>query len=89
MGASYRKFLWIAVAFLVLLCCASPAFACGPATGSATGTTSLIASLNPTVFLPQKESCTREGMDQCEYSCMLPGGILDLNCYEECIYSIC
>jgi len=35
------------------------------------------------------DTCTKEGMDQCEYSCMMPGGILDLNCYEDCIYSIC
>ena len=36
-----------------------------------------------------KDTCTREAMDQCEYSCMMPGGILDLNCYEDCIYRIC
>jgi len=35
------------------------------------------------------DSCTREAMDQCEYSCMMPGGILDLSCYEDCIYTIC
>ncbi|HVP96742.1 hypothetical protein [Methanoregula sp.] len=89
MRSFFRKVPWIAVAFLVLLSCVSPALAFGPATGSATGTASLIASLHPTVFLPEKSSCTREGMDHCEYSCMMPGGILDLNCYEDCIYLIC
>jgi hypothetical protein len=39
-------------------------------------------------FLPQKETCTREGMDQCKYACMMPGGLFDLNCYEDCIYCI-
>jgi hypothetical protein len=36
-----------------------------------------------------RDSCTREAMDRCEYSCMMPGGILDLYCYEDCIYTIC
>jgi hypothetical protein len=30
-----------------------------------------------------------EAMDQCEYACLMPGGVLDLYCYEDCIYSIC
>jgi hypothetical protein len=35
------------------------------------------------------DTCNREHMDQCEYACMMPGGILDLYCYEDCIESIC
>jgi hypothetical protein len=36
-----------------------------------------------------RDTCNREHMDQCEYACMMPGGILDLSCYEDCIYAIC
>lgn len=89
MRSSFRNVLGIAASFPVLLSCVSPAFACGPATGSATGTVSFIDILHPTVFLSQEETCTREAIDQCEYSCLMPGGVLDLNCYEDCIYSIC
>ena len=89
MRSALLKPAWIAVAFLVLLSCVAPALACGPATHSPAGTISLIAGLHPTVFLSEKSSCTRENMEQCEYSCMMPGGILDLNCYEDCIYEVC
>jgi hypothetical protein len=36
-----------------------------------------------------RDTCNREHMDQCEYACMMPGGIIDLYCYEDCIYTIC
>jgi hypothetical protein len=48
-------------------------------TGGSTG------SLHPA----SKETCTREAMDACGHGCMMPGGVLDLNCYEDCIYYIC
>ncbi len=40
-------------------------------------------------FGPRPETCTKEGMDQCETNCMRPDGLLNLNCYEACIFSIC
>ena len=36
-----------------------------------------------------RDPCTRKYLEQCELVCMMPGGILDLYCYEDCIYSIC
>jgi hypothetical protein len=38
---------------------------------------------------PLPETCTRENMDRCETGCTRSSGVLDLNCYEACIYSIC
>lgn len=38
---------------------------------------------------PTPETCTRENMDKCEANCLRPDGVLNLNCYEACIYSIC
>lgn len=36
-----------------------------------------------------RDTCNREHMDQCESACMMPGGIFDEYCYEDCIYTIC
>jgi hypothetical protein len=38
---------------------------------------------------PLPETCTKENMDKCESGCTHPNGVIDLNCYEACIYSIC
>jgi len=40
-------------------------------------------------FHPLPETCTEQGMEQCELSCMMPNGLINLNCYEACIFSIC
>jgi len=54
-----------------------------------TDSNGVLGDLHVQNILPQKESCSREAMDQCEYACLMPGGVLDLYCYEDCIYSIC
>jgi len=76
----------IAILAIALIGTAAAAPASMPSAGTG-GPASWLHPANP--FTLSKETCTREAMDQCEYSCMMPGGILDLNCYEDCIYSIC
>jgi len=83
----------IAIAFLAILCLGMAAGACtqAPATQPA-GPVSIAGGWSGSLHIQSiisKDTCTREGMDRCEYSCMMPGGVLDLNCYEDCIYSIC
>lgn len=90
---SSLKPAWIAIALLALLFTVTAVQACMPAPHQEAATTPAISgepagSLHLQYFT-QKSSCTREAMDQCEYACMMPGGILDLYCYEDCIYSIC
>jgi hypothetical protein len=38
---------------------------------------------------PTPETCTRENMNKCESDCIRPDGVLDLNCYENCLNYIC
>ena len=95
MRSPFRKPAWIAIAFLAVLGCVVTAIAATPAMARpATDTGAMISGSAAGLqlqdrFLPQKETCTREAMDQCEYSCLMPGGVLDLYCYEDCIYSVC
>ena len=95
MKSSFRNTRWIAIAFLAAISCLVAVIAITPAhalpvanTGAVTSGSAAFLQLQDG-FLPQKESCTREAMDQCEYACLMPGGILDLNCYEDCIYAVC
>ena len=84
MTHSLRK--WVLVLIVLSLAATSIVQACGH-TSDMQG--NVFGGQNPFGVLPQKDTCTREAMDQCEYSCMMPGGVLDLYCYEDCIYSIC
>lgn len=82
----FRKTAMIAILAIAVIGTAAAAQACMPEVGTGS-TASWLHPANP--FTTLKETCTREAMDQCEFGCMMPGGILDLNCYEDCIYSIC
>jgi|GEM_PF-4233725 len=82
----------IAIAFVAALCCVMAVNACSPsAFVQQAPVTGVIAGCSGSSYLHDYShgTCTREAMQQCEYTCMMPGGILDLNCYEDCIYSIC
>ena len=89
-----RKPVWIAIACMTALCCIVAVQGCtpvlppqAPATRTITGGSA--GNLQLQGFTKSAETCTREAMDRCESGCMMPGGILDLSCYEDCIYSIC
>ena len=93
MSLSFRKSAWMVIAVLVVLFSAAGVRACTPVPAlQPAGTGAVAGGLAGSQHIPYfitRESCTREAMDRCEYGCMMPGGILDLACYEDCIYSIC
>jgi hypothetical protein len=95
MKSSFRNTAWITIGFLAALSCLvaviviTPANAL-PAANTGTVISGSAASLQlQDSIMPQKESCSLEDMDMCEYDCLMPGGVLDLNCYEECIFDVC
>jgi hypothetical protein len=78
---------WKTVLLLVaLVLCTSPMV---QACGTMENVQGHASSLGTYSLLPQKESCTPEGLDQCKYACKMPGGVVDMKCYESCLYSIC
>ena len=98
MRSSYRTPLWIAIAALAVVGYVIAAQAGTTALVQQAPVTGAVGSAGVLHFQDftsaaqsafGKDTCTRENMDRCEYSCMMPGGILDLYCYEACIYSIC
>jgi hypothetical protein len=56
---------------------------------TATGAITSGSAGSPDPHTSFRDTCDREHMNQCESACTIPGGILDLYCYEDCIYSIC
>ena len=90
---SSLKPAWIAIALLAILFTVMTVQACTPVPSLKATTTGAVSEGSTGSlhlhYVIQKPTCTREAMDQCEYACMMPGGVLDLSCYEDCIYSIC
>lgn len=87
---SFLKPAWIAIALLAILFMVMTVQACTPAPLLKATAAGAITGGSAGLSHPHAgETCTREAMTQCEYACMMPGGILDLYCYEDCIYSIC
>lgn len=92
MRDSLRKFAWISILFLAVLAIVATVQACMPAEAGLTEATGAFTASGPFHSAQHpafRDTCTRKYLDQCEYTCMMPGGILDLDCYENCIYSIC
>ncbi len=96
MRSSNRTTTWIAIALLVVTGivlaaqAGTPALAQQAPSAGTVGSSSVLHFQDFTDQAPGwKDTCDRQHLEQCEYACMMPGGILDLNCYEDCIYSIC
>ncbi len=93
MRSFFLKPTWIAIVLLAILFAVMTVQACTPvpvlkATTTGDFSSGEAGSLMQMIQI-QKESCTSEDLDACEYTCMMPGGVLDLNCYEDCIYTVC
>lgn len=90
---SSLKPAWIAIALLAVLLTAMTVQACTPVPSQHAAAPRSVAGGSAGILhqpgYALASACTREALVACENACMMPGGILDLYCYEDCVYSVC